>query len=80
MTKDIETKRTELLQFIKTVGAPHIWSTYNFYLKEVGCPDLVPDGPKSTSPQAGGPAHKEPGFKQLKLTSDKLIGYYRNHE
>jgi hypothetical protein len=35
---------------------------------------------KSSSSQAGGPAHKEPGFKQLKLTSDKLIGYYRNHE
>jgi len=35
---------------------------------------------KSSSSQAGGPAHKESGFKQLKLTSDKLIGYYRNHE
>ena len=35
---------------------------------------------KPSSSQAGGPAHKEPGFKQLKLTSDKLIGYYRNHE
>jgi len=35
---------------------------------------------KSSSSQAGGPAHKESGFKQLKLTSDKLIGYYRKHE
>ena len=42
--KDIETKSTELIQFIKTVGAPHIWSTYNFYLKEIGCPDLIPEG------------------------------------
>jgi len=35
---------------------------------------------KSTSSQAGGPAHKESGFKQLKLTSDKLIGYYKTHK
>jgi len=41
-----ERKRAELIQFIKTVGAPHIWSTYNFYLKEIGCPDLIPGGPK----------------------------------
>ncbi len=37
-------KRKELLHFIKTVGAPHIWSTYNFYLKECGCEALIPDG------------------------------------
>ena len=42
--KDTETKRAELLQFIKTVGAPHIWSTYNFYLKEIGCEELIPEG------------------------------------
>ena len=35
---------------------------------------------KTASSQAGGPAPKESGFKQLKLTSDKLIGYYRNYE
>jgi len=46
LTKNIEIKRAELIQFIKTVGAPHIWSTYNFYLKEIGCPDLIPDGSK----------------------------------
>jgi len=34
---------------------------------------------KSSSSQAGGPAHKESGFKQLRLTSDKLIGYYKRH-
>jgi len=45
--KDItERKRKELLQFIKNVGAPHIWSTYNFYLKEIGCEELIPDGPE----------------------------------
>jgi len=47
MTKDnvkTERKRKELLHFIKTVGAPHIWSTYNFYLKECGCEALIPDG------------------------------------
>jgi len=44
LTKDIETKRAELLHFIKTVGAPHIWSTYNFYLKETGCEELIPEG------------------------------------
>ena len=42
--KEIKRKRSELLHFIKTVGAPHIWSTYNFYLKEIGCPDLIPEG------------------------------------
>ena len=35
---------------------------------------------KGSSSQAGGPSHKESGHKQLKLTSDKLIGYYRTHE
>jgi len=35
---------------------------------------------KAASSQAGGPAHKESGFKQLKLTSDKLIGYYKTHK
>ena len=43
-----------------------------------------PDGWRSRdkvpSSQAGGPAHKESGFKQLKLTSDKLIGYYKIHK
>ena len=34
---------------------------------------------KPPSSQAGGPAHKESGFKQLRLTSDKLIGYYKRH-
>ena len=34
---------------------------------------------KGSSSQAGGPAHKESGFKQLRLTSDKLIRYYRTH-
>ena len=41
--KEIKRKRAELLYFIKTVGAPHIWSTYNFYLKEIGCEKLIPD-------------------------------------
>ena len=44
MDQNTEKKRQELLQFIKTVGAPHIWSTYNFYLKEIGCEELIPDG------------------------------------
>ena len=34
---------------------------------------------KPSSSQAGGPAHKEPKFRQLRLTSDKLIGYYKSH-
>ena len=42
----IEKKRKELLQFIKTVGAPHIYTMYNFYLKECGCEALIPDGPE----------------------------------
>jgi len=46
LTKDIEKKRAELLHFIKTVGAPHIWSTYNFYLKEMNAESLIPDGPE----------------------------------
>jgi len=45
--KDLtERKRAELIQFIKTVGAPHIYTTYNFYLKETGCEELIPDGPE----------------------------------
>ena len=40
----IEKKRKELLQFIKTVGATHIYTMYNFYLKECGCEALNPDG------------------------------------
>ena len=32
---------------------------------------------KSASSQAGGPAPDKSGHKQLKLTSDKLIGYYK---
>ena len=35
---------------------------------------------KVPSSQAGGPAPDESGLKQLKLTSDKLIGYYRTHK
>ena len=35
---------------------------------------------KAASSQAGGPAHNESGFKQLRLTSDKLIRYYRIHK
>jgi len=34
---------------------------------------------KASSSQAGGPAPKGSGFKQLRLTSDKLIRYYRTH-
>ena len=37
-------------------------------------------GHKPPSSQAGGPAPKGSGFKQLKLTSDKLIRYYRTHK
>ena len=43
--KDIETKRTELIQFIKTVGGSSIWVMYNCYLKEVNCEVLIPNGP-----------------------------------
>ena len=41
----IERKRKELLQYIKDVGAPSIYTIYNFYLKECGCETLIPDGP-----------------------------------
>jgi hypothetical protein len=44
MDQNTEKKRQELLQFIKTVGAPHIYTMYNFYLKECGCDALIPDG------------------------------------
>ena len=50
-------------------------------LNKVNAP---PDGwrpeDKASSSQAGGPAHNESGFKQLRLTSDKLIRYYRIHK
>ena len=46
MKEKTERKRKELLHFIKTVGAPHIYTMYNFYLKECGCEALIPDGPK----------------------------------
>ena len=46
MKDKTERKRAELIQFIKTVGAPHIYTTYNFYLKETGCEELIPDGPE----------------------------------
>ena len=48
--------------------------------KENAPPDGWRSRDKVPSSQAGGPAHKESGFKQLKLTSDKLIGYYRTHK
>jgi len=48
--------------------------------KENAPPDGWKPGDKVPSSQAGGPAHKESGFKQLKLTSDKLIGYYKIHK
>jgi len=45
--KDLtERKRKELLQCIKTIGGSSIWVMYNCYLKEIGCPDLIPDGPE----------------------------------
>ena len=40
-----ERKRGELLQFIKMVGGPSIYTMYNHYLKEMGCEALIPDGP-----------------------------------
>ena len=46
MQDKTERKRKELLQFVKTVGAPHIYTMYNFYLKETGCEELIPDGPE----------------------------------
>ena len=39
-------KRKELIQFIEYVGPAHIYTMYNFYLKECGCEALIPDGPK----------------------------------
>ena len=48
MKDKTERKRKELLQFIKNVGAPHIYTMYNFYLKECGCEELIPDGPDSS--------------------------------
>ena len=47
--------------------------------KENAPPDGWKPGDKAASSQAGGPAHNESGFKQLRLTSDKLIRYYRTH-
>ena len=41
-----ERKRKELTQFIKNVGAPHIYTMYNFYLKETDCAELIPNGPE----------------------------------
>ena len=42
--KDLtEKKRNELLQYIKDVGAPSIYTMYNFYLKECGCETLIPE-------------------------------------
>jgi len=35
---------------------------------------------KSSSSQAGGPAPDKSGHKQLRLTADKLIGYYKIHK
>ena len=52
MDEKIEKKRKELLQFIKTVGAPHIYTMYNFYLKECGCEALIPDGPDTEKTDA----------------------------
>jgi len=43
----IKRKRKELLQFIKNVGAPSIFTMYNQYLTECGCEDLIPDGVKN---------------------------------
>ena len=40
--------------------------------KENAPPDGWRPGDQVPSSQAGGPAHKESGSKQLKLTSDKL--------
>ncbi len=47
--------------------------------KENAPPDGWRSEDKVPSSQAGGPAHNESGFKQLRLTSDKLIRYYRTH-
>ena len=48
--------------------------------KENAPPDGWRSRDKVPSSQAGGPAHKESGFKQLRLTADKLIGYYKIHK
>ena len=40
--------------------------------KENAPPDGWKPEDKVSSSQAGGPAHKESGFKQLRLTGDKL--------
>ena len=48
--------------------------------KENAPPDGWRSRDKVPSSQAGGPAHKESGFKQLRLTGDKLIGYYKTHK
>jgi hypothetical protein len=52
-------------------------------IKKINKENTPPGGWRSrdkvSSSQAGGPAHKESGFKQLRLTSDKLIRYYRTH-
>ena len=47
--------------------------------KENAPPDGWGPGDQVSSSQAGGPSHKESGFKQLRLTGDKLIGYYKRH-
>ena len=50
-------------------------------IKKINKENTPPGGwkPKDKVPssQAGGPAPDESGHKQLKLTSDKLIGYYK---
>ena len=52
-------------------------------IKELNKENTPPGGwkpeDKVPSSQAGGPAHKVSGFKQLRLTSDKLIGYYKRN-
>jgi len=53
MKDKTERKRKELLHFIKNVGAPHIYTMYNFYLKECGCEELIPDGPDSSISKPG---------------------------
>ncbi len=53
-------------------------------IKKINKENTPPGGWRSRdkvpSSQAGGPSHKESGHKQLKLTSDKLIGYYKIHK
>ena len=62
MDQNTEKKRQELLQFIKTVGAPHIYTMYNFYLKECGCEALIPDGPDGMSEE---PSHTHEEIVEL---------------